>query len=715
MAKNLVIVESPAKAGTIGKYLGPDYEVMASMGHVRDLPTSKIGVDTEAGYVPTYVVPLKAKKTVTALKSALKGKEKVLLATDLDREGEAIAWHVAQALGLDGNKAVKVERITFDEITKTAIQYAVAHPRQIDQQLVDAQQARRVLDRLVGYTLSPILWRKIYKGLSAGRVQSVALRLIIDRERERLAFNPVEYWSVKANLAKKQGKHEAFTANLVEYESKKVEQLTISGEAQARAIETALEKTSYVIRSLDRKQVARHPSAPYTTSTLQQDAVNKLSMSSKRVMQLAQRLYEAGHITYMRTDSVAFASIAVDAIRDYVGGAFGPDYIPAKPNFYKSKAKNAQEAHEAIRPTDPTRLAESISAEPAGQKLYDLIRRRALASQMSEAKLEQSTVTIDAVPGVFRASGQRILFPGFLSIYGIEDKEENILPELTEKESLDLKELLPEQHFTEPPPRFTEASLIKVLEEQGIGRPSTYAPTIDTLVQRRYVTLDQRRFAPEPVGFLVIDLLVEHFPRIVDLGFTAAMEEELDRIATGEENYVQILDNFWKPFSLLIAENTEKIVKVNTDEETDVVCPNCGKPMVIKMGRFGKFLACTGFPDCKTTQPINQAQPTGLICPICGKPVIEKRARRGIFFGCSGFPDCTFALWKKEYLPSKIEELEKEGQAVLHKDESLRTFQETGLSPLTPRPRVAKSDDTKAKPKARSKKRATKKAAPKKP
>lgn len=673
MAENLVIVESPAKAGTIAKYLGSNYQVLASMGHVRDLPSSKLGVDTADGFTPQYVIPAKARPNLKKLQAALKGKKRVYLASDLDREGEAIAWHVAQALKLEGQTAIEVFRITFDEITKTAITNAVANPRNLNTELIDAQQARRVLDRLVGYTLSPVLWKKIYKGLSAGRVQSVALRLIVDREAERDAFKPVEYWSIEA-LLKHMKEAIICTAKLVSYGGKKIEQLTIASSEEASAIETALKGATYTVTEVTKKPVKRRPSAPYTTSSFQQDAVNKLGMSAKNAMRTAQKLYEAGHITYMRTDSVDMAAEAVAAVRDYIANSFGKDYIPVTPNTYTSKSKGAQEAHEAIRPTNPSVTAEDVDGDPGVQKVYNLIRSRALASQMSDAQLEQTAVSIAADAGVFRATGQRVVFPGFLAA-GLKQKDdEQILPAFKEGEVLTLEELKTEQHFTEPPPRYSEATLIKALEENGIGRPSTYAPTIDTLQQRKYVLLEQRRFIPESVGITVTNLLKENFPSIVDLNFTAEMEEKLDEVAEGKVSYKDLLGDFWEPFNKLVAEKSDTIEKLDMTEATDEICPTCGAPMVIKVGRFGKFLACTKFPECKTTKPLKSADPTGLICPIDGKDLIWKRARRGSFIGCSGYPDCKFALWKKEQLPAKIEEQEKEGVAVPFKEASLAAF-----------------------------------------
>lgn len=678
MAQNLVIVESPAKAHTIERYLGPDFQVLASMGHVRDLPASKLGVDVETGFTPSYIVPIKARKTLKALKDALKGKKTVYLATDLDREGEAIAWHVAQALELDEQSGLQVKRITFDEITKTAIQEAVAHPRSLDLQLVDAQQARRVVDRLVGYTLSPILWKKIYKGLSAGRVQSVALRLIVERERERDAFKPVEYWSLKALLEK--SNYSPFLANLVEYAGKKIEQLTLGSEAEVTAITQELTGATYTVRSVETKRQKRRPLAPYTTSTLQQDAVNRLGMSAKRVMQVAQHLYEAGHITYMRTDSVALAETAVQAIRSWVNQELGANYLPAKPNFYQNKSKGAQEAHEAIRPTNPSLIGSSVSSDPAEQKLYDLIRRRAVASQMQDAEFEIVTAVVEAGKGVFRASGQRVVFPGFLKVWETDTKED-MLPPLENEEVLALQELQPEQHFTEPPPRYSEATLIKTLEELGIGRPSTYAPTIGTLMERNYVRVEQRRLIPEEVGYTVTDLLTNHFADIVDTGFTAAMEEQLDGIAEGQSAYQEFLQQFWGPFKRNVDEKVDKIAKVETEETTDEICPLCEAPMTVKRSRFGKFLACSRFPECKGTRSLQQVTPTGLICPACGKDFIEKRARRGIFYGCSGYPSCKVALWKREQLPAKVKELEGEKVELPFKEQALAAFAALGLEP----------------------------------
>jgi DNA topoisomerase-1 len=641
------------------------------MGHIRDLPSSKLGVNVEDKYSPQYIVPVKARKNLTAIKNALVGKKEVLLATDLDREGEAIAWHIAEVLELAKKDDLVVKRITFDEITEGAIKSAIAHPRDLDMQLVNAQQARRVLDRLVGYSLSPILWRKIYRGLSAGRVQSAALRLIVDREKERDAFRPIEYFTVEANLNAKAG---TFSAQLAVYNGKKIEAQGLRDRGEVDKILATLKEAAYSVQSIQRKPLTRKPYPPYTTSTFQQDSVNKLGLSARKAMMVAQRLYEDGFITYMRTDSTDLAQTAVATIRGVVEEVYGKEYLPEKPPVYRSKTQNAQEAHEAIRPTNPARTTVPAGKDPASQKVYDLIRRRAIASQMASARLEQTSVDIVAGPGLFRATGQVVQFPGFLAIWQNEGKEEKLLTPVEEGEVLNLIELKDEQHFTEPPPRYSEATLIKALEEQGIGRPSTYAPTIDTIIKRRYVYLEQKRFVPEQVGKAVIDLLLNHFPEIVDLGFTAEMESRLDRIAEGEANYESTLDDFWKPFQAKIDTSQEGIEKVDLSEETDQVCPNCGAPMLIKMGRFGKFLACSKFPECKTTQPLTQAQPTGLICPLCGKELAQRRSRRGFFFGCTGYPDCKFAVWKREQLPSKIEDLAKEGIEMPFREKALEAY-----------------------------------------
>lgn len=680
MASNLVIVESPAKAGTIGKYLGKDYQVIASMGHVRDLPASKLGVDTGDGFAPSYVIPPKARQVIKKLKEAAKGKKTIYLATDLDREGEAIAWHIAEALGLEGQKDIAIQRITFDEITEDAVRYAVAHPRDLNRELIDAQQARRVLDRLVGYTLSPILWKKIYKGLSAGRVQSAALRLIVEREREREDFKPQEYWSLDAELAEPNSP-DTFLAKLVQYEGKKIETQTLTDSATVDGIIGSLQGETYVVADIETKITKRKPAPPYTTSTFQQDAVNKLNMTARSAMRAAQSLYEAGHITYMRTDSLNLASTAIEAIRGYVAIQYGKEYLPAKAVYYKSKSKNAQEAHEAIRPTHPERT--SVSGNAAEQKVYDLIRRRALACQMQPADIEQTGVNVNAGKAVFRATGSRIVFPGFL-VLGRDDKEDKTLPAaLAVGNTLDLRKLLPEQHFTEPPPRYSEASLIKALEELGIGRPSTYAPTVATLMDRNYVRIEQKRLVPEEAGYMVTDLLKKHFPDIVDYSFTANMEERLDEVAEGKTEYASLLRGFWEPFEKQVKEGEGSIEKVTTHTETDTPCPNCGAPMLLRRSRFGTFLGCSKFPECKTilsTEPEKEDNAPSLICPHCGKALRSKRARRGIFYGCSGYPSCTFAIWKPEQMGNKIQELEKEGMEMPFKEQALASLAHTSTT-----------------------------------
>lgn len=650
---NLVIVESPSKGKTIEKYLGAGYKVLASFGHVRDLPKSKLGVDTENDYEPTYLIPTKAKKVITQLKAEAKKSDIVYLATDYDREGEAIAWHIVQALDLENSKDTIVKRITFHEITKDAIQAAVKNPRELDVHLIDAQQARRVLDRLVGYKLSPFLWKKIYKGLSAGRVQSVAVRLIVDREREILAFIPVEYWSIEADLEAKQRK---FTASLVQKDGVKVEKMGIKTEDEAKQVSVDLEQSTYTIINVTKKTVNRNPYPPFTTSTLQQTASHQLGYTSKRTMALAQQLYEAGHITYMRTDSVNLSNEAIQGARQYVTTAFGQNYLPDAPRAYKTRAKGAQEAHEAIRPTNPGRTPQSLAGEldPDKLKLYELIWKRLVACQMASAKFEQVGADIEAAGQqskyLFRASGQNVVFDGYLKLWP-EKQEVKNLPELTVGEIADLIKLRYDQHFTEPPARFNEASLIKALEEFGIGRPSTYAPTISTIVDRGYVQIEARQFKPQEAGFIVTDLLKEHFPQIVDISFTAQMEENLDGIAEGKSRWQTVIDEFYKPFAANLLEKETTVERRNTEEATDEVCDKCGKPMIIKMGRFGRFMACSGFPDCKNAKPILKT--TGHICPKCHENELAERMtkRKRKFWGCSAYPKCDFATWDD---PNKV-------------------------------------------------------------
>ncbi len=658
----LVIVESPAKARTVSRFLGKDYTVKASIGHVRDLLKSRLSVDVENDFKPTYRIIKEKREVVKELQEAVKRAEEVYLATDPDREGEAIAWHLIAAAKIDG---VPVHRVVFHEITKDAITEAFAHPRGIDMQLVNAQQARRVLDRLVGYKVSPLLWRKVKNRLSAGRVQSVALRLIVEREREIESFVPVEYWSIEAELAKQEtrGQEErpSFRAKLYRI---KGEEVDLKNEEDAQAIVNALEGATYIVVKVVKKEKRRKPAAPFTTSTMQQEASKRLGFTTKRTMRVAQQLYEGipigsegtvGLITYMRTDSVSVAEVAQREARSYIAQNFGPQYLPPQPPRYKTKAKVAQEAHEAIRPTsvrrEPDKIKQYLTQDQ--YRLYDLIWRRFLASQMAPAILDTTSVDIKAgdpqgeMPYLFRATGSVVKFPGFLVIYESREEKESQLPPLEKDEVLDLVRLIPEQHFTKPPPRYSEASLVKALEEHGIGRPSTYAPIISTIQARGYVERIDRRLRPTELGFIVNDLLVEHFPDVFNVGFTAQMEEELDRIARGEREWVPVVRDFYEPFSKMLAEAERNMRKVELKgEPTGEVCEKCGSPMVIKTGRYGKFLACSNFPECKNTKPY--LVKIGVKCPKCGGDIVEKRTRRGrTFYGCANYPECEFATWNK--------------------------------------------------------------------
>lgn len=641
--KNLVIVESPAKGKTIEKYLGKDYQVLASYGHVRDLPKGNLGVDPEHEFEPKYVIPTKAKKAVTAIKKAAESAETLYLATDYDREGEAIAWHVLEALKLPKAKLASVKRITFHEITKTAIQQAITEPRNLDMDLVNAQQARRVLDRLVGYTLSPFLWKKIMKGLSAGRVQSVAVRLIVEREREIKAFTPEEYWSIEAQL---DANGSEFVASLAEYAGTKLDKLSVKTEAQAREIEAAVRDATFTVASVEQADRTKRPSPPFTTSTLQQQASHRLHLSAKATMKLAQDLYEAGHITYMRTDSTNLANEAIQATRELIGSQFGTAYVPQSPNHYKTKAKGAQEAHEAIRPTAVAAHPDTINVESdRHRKLYRLIWQRTVACQMAPARLKATTVLVNAGKAVFKATGNVVEFDGYMAVWPTE-REDKLLPELVAGQMLALQGINSEQHFTEPPARYSEATLVKALEERGIGRPSTYAPTLSTIQDRGYVELLERRFHPTEVGERVNDILVEHFPSVVDFEFTANMEEDLDKVAEGKEDWAKLLAEFWKPFEATVEEKTKSVEKVNMTQELDRKCPQCNeRNLVIRHGRFGKFIACPGFPNCKYTEQLKAK--TGVQCPECSQgELVEKRTRRGkTFWSCERYPDCKYATW----------------------------------------------------------------------
>ncbi len=670
----LVIVESPAKAKTIGRYLGRGYTVKASMGHIRDLPKSTMGVNVDADFEPKYLIPRDKSKIVKELKASVQAAKEIYLATDPDREGEAIAWHLIEATDAQ-DKPLK--RVVFHEITPSAVTSAIENPREIDMDLVDAQQARRILDRIVGYSVSPLLWKKVKRGLSAGRVQSAALRIVTEREREIEVFQPVEYWSLDADLAKMTGKKptkkDQFRASILKINGKKAELTT--GE-EANAVVSALDGATWKIDSVQRRQSKRNPSAPFTTSTLQQEASRKLGFSVRRTMQIAQELYEGvdlgaegtqGLITYMRTDSVNISSSVQQQARGVIANVFGDEFVPEKPPFYRTRSKGAQEAHEAIRPTDPSRTPESVKPRLSGPqfKLYNLVWQRFMASQMAPARLDNTRVDINAgkeaeinagkAPYVFRATGSIVTFKGWMAVYQMgrdegdtDELDKGALPELEEGELLSLLKLLPEQHFTQPPPRYTEATLVKALEEQGIGRPSTYVPTIATLQARNYVTLEEKKLVPTELGFVVNDLLVEHFPDIFDVGFTSQMEGELDDIASGDRAWVPTLREFYGPFTLSLktAEKTMEKVKIR-DEPTDEVCEKCGAPMVIKLGRFGKFMACSAFPECRNSKPLLTR--IGVECPTCHQgEIVERRSKKGRkFYGCERYPECDFVSWNK--------------------------------------------------------------------
>lgn len=650
----LVIVESPTKAKTISQFLGKGFDIESSFGHVRDLPKSQLGVDVENNFEPKYIVPLKAKKNVNALKKKAAKAERIILATDEDREGEAIAWHLLQALNLDEKEKYTtpaiprqqiVERIAFHEITKKAIEAALQNPRDIDMNLVNAQQARRILDRLVGYKLSPFLWKKVARGLSAGRVQSVAVRLIVEREAEIDAFKKDEFWTIEGVFSKNSAK---FNAQLIKIGDKTLEKFDIKTEADVKKIVENLKSKEAKVLSVDKSEQAKHALAPFTTSTLQQTAFQRLRLSAKQTMMLAQRLYEEGLITYMRTDSLNLSEDALASAAGWIKENLGTQYALPKPRIFKTKSKTAQEAHEAIRPTDPhkTPLLLKKTIDPREARLYELIWKRFIASQLPDAVVENTKVDIDVSNHIFRANGARLVFDGFIKIYQMKFAE-NILPELFEKDSLKIESITPLQHFTEPPPRYNEASLVKALEKFGIGRPSTYAPIISTIQDRGYVEKDeQRRLRPTETGKIVNGILVEHFPEIVDIGFTAKMEEELDEIAEGKKEWAPLMREFYEPFSKHLEEKYESVESQKIVEETNEICPNCGKPMVIKRGRFGKFIACTGFPECKTTKRIPEPS-LNIKCPKCAEgDVVRRRSKKGrYFFGCSRYPECDFISW----------------------------------------------------------------------
>lgn len=658
----LVIVESPAKIKTVSRYLGKDYKVEASVGHVRDLLKSQLSVDVEHHFEPKYRVPNEKREVVKKIKTLANNASEIFLATDPDREGEAIAWHLMEAAEID---PARVRRVVFNEITKPAIEEAFAHPRKIDLCLVDAQQARRILDRLVGYSLSPILWRKVRGGLSAGRVQSVALRMIVDREREIEAFTPVEYWTLDAELLPQGGK-KSYLARLLKQNG---EDPVLNTETDINPLVADLQKAVYTITRIKKGERKRSPAPPFITSTLQQEASRRLGYTAKRTMALAQQLYEGidlgeggstGLITYMRTDSTNVSKIAQEQTKDFITRRYGAGFVPETPNEYRTRARNAQEAHEAIRPTSVERSPESLKDALSRDllRLYTLIWQRFVASQMAAALYDTVAVDItgktNAHEYLFRATGSTLRFQGFLIVYeeskdedAEEEQEARIPPGLEEGQPQKLVKLLPEQHFTQPPPRFTEATLVRALEENAIGRPSTYAPTLGTLQDRGYVLRENKRLIPTDIGLTVNDLLADHFPDIIDTGFTVRMEEDLDRIASGEQGWVNIVQDFYTPFAKRVEHANEVMPEVKVEPEpVGRKCPDSGHELVIRVGRFGKFISCSGFPECRYTEPI--LDKIGVACPKDGGDLIERKTRKGrTFFGCANYPQCDFTSWKR--------------------------------------------------------------------
>lgn len=654
MGKNLVIVESPAKAKTIKKYLGRDYDVVASMGHVRDLPKSKLGVDVENNFEPQYINIRKQSDTIKKLKAAAKDKKKIYLATDPDREGEAISWHLAHLLNVDLEQP---NRVTFNEITQSGVKNGMKNPRIVNMDLVDSQQARRIMDRIVGYKLSPFLWKKVKSGLSAGRVQSSTVRLIVDREDEIRAFTPQEYWSIEAKMLT-ETENNAFAAK---YYGKNGVKQELKTKEETDEVLAALKSAQFTVESIKKGVRQKTPSPPFTTSTLQQDASIKLGFQSKRTMKAAQELYEGvdvedigavGLITYMRTDSLRISDEAKEAASEYIQETYGKPYIPSTPRVYKTKG-NAQDAHEAIRPSlpniTPAMVKTSLSSDQ--YKLYKLIWERFIASQMASALFDTVAAQISAGAYTFKASGFTVKFDGFTVLYSeskeVEEKENDMLPPLFEKQKLKAEAVEGNQHFTQPPPRYTEASLIKVLEENGIGRPSTYSATITTILARNYVEREAKQLKPTILGEVTTQLMKEHFRTVVDADFTANMEKGLDEVAEGGAKWVSVLEEFYKDFAVALSsaeiETEGKQYKI-PDEETDVICDLCGRNMVVKTGRFGKFLACPGYPECKNTKKIVTATPG--FCPLCGGKILEKKSKKGKkFFGCEHNPECSFLSW----------------------------------------------------------------------
>ncbi len=651
----LILVESPTKSRTLKRFLSEDYEVSATMGHIRDLPEKSFGIDIEKNFTPKYIVIPKRKRTILQLKKLSAKAEKIYLAMDPDREGEAIAWHVVHALKLKNPK-----RIVFHEITKPAIEEAIKNPREIDIKLVNAQQARRILDRIVGYKLSPFLWKKVVRKLSAGRVQSVAVRLVVEREREIKKFVPQEYWTIEALLEKQkieQEKKYAFKALLVKKNNKTIPKLGIKTKKEAEKIINELNRAVYKVIEIEKKEIKKNPLPPFTTSTLQQEAWKRFHFPAKITMQIAQNLYERGFITYHRTDSLNLSNLALFGAKKFIIEKYGEKYWAGFLRKYKTKSKTAQEAHEAIRPTYPNKTPQNIEKDskltPRAKKLYDLIWRRFIACQMAPAIFDSIKVDISATKSeekinyIFQSNGQTLKFDGFLKIYPIRF-EEIELPALEKNEILMLEKLIPNRHFTQPPSRYTEATLIKALEEKGIGRPSTYAPIISTIQERNYIEKDEkRRFRPTEIGIVVNDLLVKHFPDIVDINFTARMEKNLDEIAKGKKEWVSVIKEFYEPFEKNLKEKEKEVPdKKLTYEKTDKKCPKCNSPLVIKLGKYGKFYACSNFPKCKYTEPLEK-KALGIKCPKCQKGnIVEKRTKkRKLFYGCSNWPECDFATW----------------------------------------------------------------------
>jgi DNA topoisomerase I len=655
MADALVIVESPAKAKTIGKYLGSKYIVKASMGHIRDLPKSQIGVEVENDFNPKYITIRGKGSILKELKDASKKVKKVYLAADPDREGEAIAWHLAHALDLDNTQEC---RVVFNEITKQAVKDAFKTPRKINMDLVNAQQARRILDRLVGYKISPLLWKKVKKGLSAGRVQSVAVKIIMDRENEISAFVPTEYWSITAKLGIRDS---VFEAKFHKLNGVKKE---LNQESDVQEVLEAIKNAAFEVSNVKEKERQRHPSAPFTTSSLQQEAARKLGFRAAKTMSVAQQLYEGvelgkegtvGLITYMRTDSTRLSVTAQDEAKELITAKYGEKFLPEAPRQYSKKAAGAQEAHEAIRPTsalrEPEMVKEFLSRDQF--RLYKLVWERFVSSQMASALLDTLSVDIEAGTATFRAVGSKVSFPGFMKVYveGNDDgttDEDKYLPPLQAGDALNKQEIEPKQHFTQPPPRYTEARLVKTLEELGIGRPSTYAPTLETIQKRGYVAIEEKKFMPTELGELVIEQMEQFFPEILNVEFTANMEGDLDHVEEGSEDWVKVLAEFYESFEkrLVFAEEEMKEIEIE-DEVSDEICEKCGKPLVYKLGRFGKFLACSGFPDCRNTKPI--IKDIGVTCPKCheGK-VVERRSKKGrVFYGCDQYPGCDFVSWDR--------------------------------------------------------------------